>query len=93
MKKIMAIAWLLIGLLLFLPIMNLIFDAWIQSGGIFETTFNTSVYGNATSNNTSIELTETEWAIWRLWVPITALFLIGTIFYIVGNWSRNKGEQ
>ena len=89
MKKAFGIGWLLLGLFLVLPVMNMIFEPWIEAGGVFDS-FNTTNYGNATSNSVSVELTNTEWAIWRLFVPFMALVIVGCIIYILGNWSRNK---
>lgn len=101
MRRAITIFGLLLALAVGLPTLQPIMDQYTREGGIFDQTFNASdaATWNATGeiltvNQTArIALSPFESAIWRIFLPLTAVFIVLLIILVLGKWGSGRGEE
>ena len=98
-KRIEFIFWILVALFILVPILNIIIQNWVETGGILDQTFNASDASawNATgtiitSNQTAaIGLTPLEKAVTQFYVPAFIIFFVVIMLYVLSKGGNPGG--
>lgn len=100
-KRIEFLFWILVALFILVPILNIIIQDWVETGGILDQSFNGTTW-NATSyakngqgltaNQTAaVWLTPLEKAVTQFYVPMFIIFFVVIILYVLSKGGNNGG--
>jgi hypothetical protein len=98
-KRIEFLFWILVALFILVPILNIIIQDWVETGGILDQTFNASnpqAWNSTgkllTANQTNaIGLTPLEVAVTQFYVPMFVIFFAVIILYVLSKGGNNGG--
>lgn len=96
----MFLFWILVALFILIPILNIIIQDWVETGGILDMAFNVTTL-NAThfeqtghyltaNETTYATLTPLEKAVTQFYVPVFIIFFVVIILYVLSK-SRGGG--